>query len=365
MIEIPESYALHLKKFARLRRSELAEAVHWALARRISGDDPWLLRRYPDQQKTVILDIADVSRRQLMQIAQGLPPNIRPVTDGPYLKEFSLITSKQKLVGIEAEGLRIFDFKRATDRDVRVYELVADLLPNLTPEQFRAVNTFNAQYLRLVREPRLFTMPTGSGPPSIDAGAYVGHKAFALAKFCLGPTYAIEMDSRNYELLELNISENSHLNVRGLQVALSDVSGSAPMFSREAGSMAQSLEKFQNLKEGAAPLLSDNTKADDYPPNGDLETVEKETLDENFPEGDFDAIHISVNGHEPEVVRGATGVLRRARLIRISCPYLRDDVPVIHLVRRELERAEIPVVGKSGGAIVAGDSAANYHYEKF
>ena len=73
------------------------------------------------------------------------------------------------------------------------------------------------------------------------------------------------------------------------------------------------------------------------------------------------AVHISVNGHEPEVVKGGLETAAKAQIMRISCPYKRGGRLVRDLVLEALSERGIEVFGDSGAAVIAGRERRNYH----
>jgi FkbM family methyltransferase len=356
MIELPLNHFHHLNRLIRLRRGTLPEAIEFLKANVEPNPENWLDAHWGQNAETRKLTDIDISEERLLDLIQGLPRNIRPVTDGPYLKEFDFISHKEGLLGITAEGVSILDFEMQTERDRSVYELVKDLLPEMSVPQYRVYNTFTAQFLRLVREPNLFTMPRINAP-AVDAGCYVGYKAFALARFVnRQDVLAIEVASDNYDVLEINARNNPAYPIKPIRCALSDRREAMVLNTRNPRTMAHSLTRFDKLKEHNTDLLVGVGK------DGGGEVLETILLDDLT--GDYEeisALHISVNGHEPEVVKGGLESARKSDVMRISCPYKRGDVPVFNIVSDTLRANGIPVFGKSGAAVIAGRSQGEYH----
>ena len=226
----------------------------------------------------------------------------------------------------------------------------------MSVEQFRIYNTFNSQYLRLVREPNLFTMPRTTAP-AIDAGCYVGYKALAMAQFVDGcEVLAFELASDNYDVLRLNIANNPKSNVTPIRAALSDQRVNMSVNTRNERTMAHSLNVFSSLKEQNTSLLTNDES------NRITDTVKTDLLDD-YTDGmeALSAVHISVNGHEPEVVRGGNRTAAKTEILRISCPYKRDDRMVRDLVIQELTAQGVEVFGISGAAVIAGREQGDYH----
>ena len=356
MIELPLGHYRHLKRLADLRRCSLSQAVEYLFAAVEADPGDWIDEHVNPSEEVRRLNACGRSAEDLMDRIQGLPRNIRPVTDGPYLDRFDFFSSESGLLGIEADGVRVLDFEKATLRDINVFALVKDLLPPMTVEQYRVYNTFNSQYLRLVREPHLFTMPDKKAP-AIDVGCYVGHKALALAQFVGGAeVLAFEMVEENVHVLEQNARNNPQRKIRPIHAALSDRHAQLAMNTRNEQSMAHSLAHFNTLKEANTSLLS----------GGEMEisgqTVSAVPLDDFTRSYDeISALHISVNGYEPEVTMGARGTIRKSDIVRISCPYRRDDAPIFDLVVKILRMDGIEVFGRSGAAVIAGKRRGHYH----
>lgn len=356
MPSIPLNHFRHLKRLADLRRTSVDAAVQFLLENVEASDENWLDGRWPGVSGEREVPCGSTPPDQLIRKIQGLPRNIRPVTDGQYLKDFDFFQEGQGLLGIEAEGVKLLDFEMATYRDREVFGLVKDLLPDMTVEQYRIYNTFCSQYLRLVREPNLFTMPN-SRNPAIDAGCYVGYKAIALAQFVRGqPVLAFELAPENYEVLKRNVKNNPDLQVETFRAALSDKREKLVIHTRNERTMAHSLTNFEGLKEADTSLLN----AGDANMVGD--EVETILLDDVTMKYDrLSAVHISVNGHEPEVVKGAKETARKADILRVSCPYSRDGKPIFDLVVEQFNDFGVKVFGKSGAAVIAGRKQGNYH----
>ena len=360
MIHLPLNHFLHLKRLADLRRCDLSEALTYLLKFVEPNSHNWIDEHWEFKKEIRHLDVQTCHiPTQIMEYIQGLPRNIRPVTDGPYLNDFEFFLDEAGLLGIQADGIKILDFEMATHRDKAVFALVKDLLPSMTQEQYRIYNTFCSQYLRLVRQPELFTMPRKKAP-AIDAGCYVGYKALALSKFIgENEVLAFEVASDNFHVLKRNVALNPAYKLCPFEIALSDVSRDMKLNVRNERTMAYSLTNFELLKEEKTSLLEKKDVQASY------KSVQTCLLD-NFTKdyNEISTVHISVNGHEPEVTTGALNTLKKTDIIRISCPYKRDEKPVFNIVTKILSEADIEVFGKSGAAVIAGSSLGNYHVEK-
>lgn len=356
MTALPLNHYRHLKRLADLRRASIPEALDFLMRNVEPVDENWLDPRWGETDETRNVELADHPADLVLRKIQGLPRNIRPVTDGPYLDAFSFFAGDQGLIGIEAEGVRMLDFEMVTARERDVFPLVKDLLPPMTLEEFRIYNTFNSQYLRLVRQPNLFTMPRIEAM-AIDAGCYVGYKALALAQFTGGqPVLAFELASDNLDVLKLNAANNPKFAIRPTRAALSDSVVDMRINTRNERTMAHSLTSFAGLKEANQSLLSGrnvNTKG---------ETIRTTLLDDYTRDAErLSAVHISVNGHEPEVVLGGMETARKADILRVSCPYSRDGRPIRDMVIDGFEKNGVKVHGISGAAVIAGGEIGEYH----
>lgn len=323
-------------------------------------DDNWIDLRWPGVHGEHNIDLNGYSKDLVVKKIQGLPPNIRPVTDGPYIAEFEFFNQDHGLLGIEAEGMKMLDFEMATSRDKEVFALVSDLLPAMSVEQYRIYNTFNSQCLRLVRQPQLFTMPRIKAM-AIDAGCYVGYKALAMAQF-IGdnPVLAFELASDNLDVLNLNIANNPGVTIEPIRAALSDRFEELTIHTRNERTMAHSLTSFSKLKEASTPLLAGNQS------DSEGETIRTSLLDDYTRDVDqLSAVHISVNGHEPEVVLGGIETASKADILRVSCPYSRDGRPIRDIVIDSFSSNGIEVFGISGAAVIAGRAQGDYHAVPF
>jgi FkbM family methyltransferase len=356
MTSLPLNHFYHLKRLADLRRCDVTEALGYLIQHIDPIDENWIDQRWTGVEGEFKIDLGGYDVALVIKKIQGLPRNLRPVTDGPYLKDFSFFTQDQGLLGIEAEGVKMLDFEMATSRDKDVFALVKDLLPEMTVQQYRVYNTFNSQYLRLVREPQLFTMPRIKAV-AIDAGCYVGYKALAMAQFIDGsPVLAFELATDNLEVLKLNIANNPSFPIEAVRAALSDTVADLTIHTRNERTMAHSLTSFTQLKEANTSLLSSGQTA------REMETVRTVLLDDYTRDVEqLSAVHISVNGHEPEVVLGGIETAKKADILRVSCPYSRDGRMVRDAVIEGFQGNGVEVFGTSGAAVIAGKELGDYH----
>lgn len=149
--------------------------------------------------------------------------------------------------------------------------------------------------------------PIEEGDVVVDVGAHIGIFA-TKAAYQIGSrgiVLAIEPEPRNYRLLQENIHRNSLPNVITLNRAASDTSGVKPLKVLEGGRTAgHSIgPSHTNLRT----RHSDDSK---------FVGVQCDTLDNMIAEQGLrkvDLIKIDVEGHEPNVVRGAASTIARFR----------------------------------------------------
>lgn len=371
MSKLPVLQYRHLKRLADLRRCTVDEAVDFLFQNVEPSAESWIDTHWGKVEGEREVDLRGRDLDETLARIEGLPRNIRPVTDGPYLDEFEFFEEGPDLMGIRTKDVVMMDYLMATHRDHGVFDLVKDLLPPMSVEQYRILNTFNSQYLRLVRQPDLFTMPRVKAP-AVDAGCYVGYKAFALAYFVgQSPVLAFEIEDQNFELLNRNIALNTQYDIRPIQAALSDQRVIGTVHTRDKRTMGHSLDSFDQLKEKNTDLTDPRMQGAQQRMGCEgqqEEVVEINTslLDEYTGEMDaLSAVHISVNGHECEVLRGAAATAAKTDILRISCPYKKGDRMVRDLVKQELDRQGVQLFGLSGAALVAGKEQGSYHAKPF
>ena len=84
MATLPLNHFRHLKRLADLRRCSVTDAVEYLVAHVEPVAENWIDVHWgePDQERNVDLGGHDLDL--VIEKIQGLPRNIRPVTDGPY-----------------------------------------------------------------------------------------------------------------------------------------------------------------------------------------------------------------------------------------------------------------------------------------
>jgi FkbM family methyltransferase len=152
------------------------------------------------------------------------------------------------------------------------------------------------------------------GMTFVDVGANVGYFT-ALAASLVGPTgrvFAIEPQPRVHRQLERMIVENSLKQVRSLCAGLSDIRGEIPLYLPVDPGAGQNATMVAH--SGALRVTVPVTTLDTCMEEWGIEQV--------------DLLKIDVEGHEPQVFRGASSALRRRRIRATLCefnePWLRQ-----------------------------------------
>jgi FkbM family methyltransferase len=154
-----------------------------------------------------------------------------------------------------------------------------------------------------------------AGAVLVDAGANIGLYTCTMAAHVgpAGHVFAFEPMAENVEALQRNLQLNNLTNVTVLPVALSD--------------RAQRLELFAPFGHpgGSSGSISAHGH-DNWLPVGSVDAV---PLDAVFDGDRLDAIKLDVEGHEPEILRGAVNTLHRFRptiLCEVAAPSVLDVV---------------------------------------
>jgi FkbM family methyltransferase len=133
----------------------------------------------------------------------------------------------------------------------------------------------------------------------VDVGALLGYYTCLASKIIpSGVVYAFEMDAYNFGLLEKNIALNGATNVRAMQAAVADRSGTLSYFRNGTGEGGV----FKLAKLGTTFTQEQLTPA------------KAVTLDEVFAtEAGPDVVKVDVEGAEILVLKGMLGLLRERK----------------------------------------------------
>ncbi|MBC22592.1 MAG: hypothetical protein CMJ32_01575 [Phycisphaerae bacterium] len=361
-IELPYRHFYYLTILKNLRRIDHSAAIEYLFNNVEENSNNWIDERYKHFDRPArLLEVSDSAgaypMESLMKRIQGLPPEIRPVTDGPYTQDLSFDVDGDHIV-VSMLGYKICDFRehRNKERVARILPLVEDLLPMpMTPDQYGVYRDVGSQFWRLVQERDRESMP-GEGETAMDVGAHIGYRALAMHA-CVGESgkvYAIEVEDENYEVLLKNIRINQLDNFFGIQAAVDSIPRKATLHSRDPRSMAHGLRSFEEIQDPSAIDRKDNLTS--Y-----TKEVQSTTLDEVISSNGIESIdnmQISVTGHEIEVVVGINTVLPRIKSIQVSCPYYRNGIPSEMFVMELLKAKGFGNFRKKGSATIAD----NLHY---
>lgn len=186
----------------------------------------------------------------------------------------------------------------------------------------------------------------------VDIGANVGFYTLGLAKrACRGAVHSFEPVPVNYHVLALNVLSNNLPNVVVNHCAVGDTDGEVEFCVAQDGAFSSLVDTGR--KAIVATLKTRIIKLDSY------------CSEHNLPR--VDILKVDVEGAEPLVLRGASGLLtdreRRPRLIMLELfdPMLR----LFGSTRREIE-ALMRTYGYDAFAVVKGKLArfSELHHEE-
>lgn len=360
MTFISKKHAYHLSKYAKLRKASLEEAVSkLAYVVKPSAED-WISSidyNWGNFDGQVEIQ-SSFATEDLQALIQGLPRIIHPVAHGRYSEEVEIVKAPSGLSGVKFGELTIYDWIRTANHNrnstlAQIYPLISDMFPaDFSLDDYFAYFFFGSQYYDPITRPSMYALRLCSGI-CVDVGAYVGFKAFAMAKYNPGGTvYAYEMDSQNFELLSLNCSVNNQINIIPVLSGLSDSFNLKSFSHRRSPDMANSL--VETISERGRNVDINHGRLDNIEHFVSITTLDLE-MERILSSNEFiEVIHISVNGHEPEVLKGGINLLKRAKTIRIVAPYSRDKEQVYDICKRILTDKGFHIAGRNQSALLAG-----------
>jgi len=353
-ITIPYHYYRVFNDFSILIKKNHQETLNYILNNFEPSENKWIHDKFGNlQEKIFSIPNPNVDIDIFYSILESLPRSIRPLTDGNYLKEYKFLHDEKNLIGIEAHGIKIYDFNIVTTREKSIFPHVKSFFKNMSIEEYRIYNQFNSQFLRLIREPNTYQMPDQKDKNvAIDVGCYVGYKVFALSYYQKNysrPVLGFEIDDENFDVFNINIKKNKLCDVvKGYKIGLSDEEKILTIYTRQKKTMAHSLEQFENLNENKIkPSFNNKNKI-----KKDISNIKTQLLD-NYTNNysSISALHISVNGHEHKVVKGSKKTINKAKKIRVACPYKLNGIPIRKLVIDELAKLNLINPKLHGGAV--------------
>jgi len=390
-ITIPFRHYNYLKTLSSLRRETVQQAIEFLYENVEESDNNWIDKRFSylnrppviirindtksnfDENSLIrrvqgwvnhqlnrlnssplILNIDDekgnVDEASLIRRIQGLPMGIKPITDGPYSLDVKFEDDGQYTV-IHILGYKIYDFKNPGNAlgVKNIHRLVEDKLPfAMTMEQYDVYRRAGSQFWQLVQQRDVQTMPK-EGETAMDVGAHVGYRALAM-HYCVGAkgkVYAIEVEDENFELLKKNVEINHLENMIPIQEAVDYTSRIATLYTRNKKSMAHGLKPFESIED---PSFGSGKNATNF-----SKSVQTITMDDLFAKCSIekvDNMHISVTGHEIEVLNGMNKILPLLKKIRVSCPYSTDGIPNIGTAKEILKQKGFSNFNVHGAAII-------------
>jgi len=144
----------------------------------------------------------------------------------------------------------------------------------------------------------LFSRLVRPGHIVLDVGANIGYYSLLAARLVgeIGIVYAIEPDPRNCRFLMKNIYANGYKNIKVLPIAISDKSGTKPLFL-DRDSTETSLIRQKRREQAIIGEIVIETMSID-------ELCERERIQH------VEVIKIDIEGGEPAAIRGAIETIR-------------------------------------------------------
>ena len=212
-----------------------------------------------------------------MTLTKDQPGFIRPITS-----RLRRIQNKlKKIEFIEEDGV----YKAVMGKKVWY-------LPSNDRHQYFWALNFMATHERYIEFLR-------KGDIIIEVGAATGEYTIPAAKTigAHGQIHAFEIEPAAYLCLKKNLALNNIENVKPLKKAVSDKSNKSLSLSFTKGGLSGGSFHYDLPDKIKVRTIS----CDDYAQASGLETV--------------DVLKVTVNGHEPEVVKGAKKLLKNMRLV--------------------------------------------------
>ena len=167
-----------------------------------------------------------------------------------------------------------------------------------------------------------------SGSTIIDAGAFTGFGTIKLAERSgdEGRVFAFESFPDSLSLLRKNIEKNGIKNVTIVPKAVSNFTGTGTFYT--GGLTANSLTEKTLSRE------VENSKLNSF----DVEVTKIDDELKKHGINSVDYINITVNGAEPEVIEGASELLRQSSQLRLTTPgwYYRESVKLHKIIVPQL-----------------------------
>lgn len=300
IVNVDATVALRIKRLARIRRESLSETLHYLIPRIEE-----ILKKSPTQYLSTGICNKPIKvpdnfppikeddlAAGLHAISEYLLPRLIRRTDGPPPYHLDC--------GVTPEGLGyarlpngriIFDHANVTPRERTIFEFVKDKLPSgWNIVEYHMAILIQQRYQKYIDKPESIHFPA-KAQLAVDAGCYVGAKAMAMLDL-MGKNsrvIAIEMDEKNFNILERNIAENDLTgSIVPIHAAISDKNGFSQHRYRGTGMMGNTLVDAEYSKE-----------------TGNI--IETSTLDYIFSKlyiNYIDYLNLQLNGAEEQALIG-------------------------------------------------------------
>lgn len=340
---VSEEAFRRMQRLARARRQKLSDLLSDFLPSlleespraRISGDDRTLRVK-----ASSACDPEDVSR-VFEAFGSGLPRKVRRSAGGPDVPVEFVRTERGDLAVTLESGRMLVDPGEPARLYRDLFPYVRDRLPSYySLEHYHLACQAEQRYLKYLHEPAKFHLPD-SASVMVDAGAYVGFKAMAMADH-MGPqglVIAIEMMGDNYETLVYNIELNGLSDrIVPIHVAVSDGTPTARHYRRSEDRKTNSIVAI----DGAGP--------------GELGEVRAESLESILARvgvGHVDYLNVQLNGAESSALAGLGSYLERTGTVFAACPHKVRGEPLRQPIVDLLEGGGFEIVeeGKPGRVV--------------
>lgn len=241
-----------------------------------------------------------------------IPGNLRRA-DAP-LDDFPVVESgvDDGYPWIKLKNGRVFYSLPTKLREANMFHLMRDRAPRgISPETFQSAIDARRLYGRAAKGIPFFP---DRGATAVDAGAYVGYKAIGFAD-AVGPNghvIAIELDAKNFELLEHNVRIN-------------DLTDRVTVHHCGIWSSDGELD-YSGKNHMQHTLVSLDRKQ--YPHRGRVQVRSLDAIFDDSPVETIDFLNIQVNGAELEALQGLRTWWARTRTIRVASYYDVDGQPL-------------------------------------
>ena len=116
-INISYYYYRVLNNFSLLIKKNHKETIKYILDKFSPTKNFWIKDRYSHiSTKEYEIPNPGIDLDDFLMILESLPRNIRPLTDGYYLKDYKFLHDQDGLIGIDACGIKIYDYQIVTTR---------------------------------------------------------------------------------------------------------------------------------------------------------------------------------------------------------------------------------------------------------